>query len=44
LRWHSRAGIDLAKDFPHAHAYYERIGARPMVQKALQEEGVQMYG
>jgi len=39
LRWHPRAGIDL-KEFPNVATYYERIAARPMVTKAMEEEGV----
>ncbi|HEV8666854.1 MAG TPA: glutathione transferase GstA [Candidatus Paceibacterota bacterium] len=39
LRWHPKAGINLT-DFPNVQTYYERIALRPMVMKAMEEEGI----
>ena len=39
LRWHPRANINLG-DYPNVAAYYDRIAARPMVAKAMEEEGI----
>lgn len=39
LRWHRKAGIDLAQ-FPAVKSYYERVQSRPKVIEALQAEGL----
>ncbi|WP_246794077.1 glutathione S-transferase family protein [Burkholderia perseverans] len=43
-RWGVRIGIDMAGLYPASHAHALRLGERPAVQRALDQEGLTLMG
>lgn len=43
-RWVVRIGIDGRSRYPAWHAHAERLGRRPAVQRALDQEGLTLFG